>query len=143
MEPLRLETISPAVINDDSARNWFHTLCLLIFETKPGHIRNHLKPKGFLTMVEPLIINVVVGTAHQRGKCVKNPLPYNAVIYPQEGVEVEPDLETLKGVLEGCVAVDVLETFLVSGKSLGIEIIQLGLTVVVVPDIIYSAHNLK
>ena len=40
-EDYRGEAIAYPVIHDDFAGNWFfHTLCLLVFETKPGHIRN-------------------------------------------------------------------------------------------------------
>jgi hypothetical protein len=100
-----------------------------------------LKPKWFLAMVKPLIVDVVIGTAHQSSEGVKNPLPYNAIAHAEKSIEVEADLETLKGVLEGCITVDVLKTFLVSRKSLGIKIIQQGLSVVFLSDIVYFTHN--
>jgi len=141
-EPLRLEAISPAVIDNDGAGFRFHALCLLlIFETQPGHIRNQLQTKRFLAMVKPLVVDVLVGTSHQRGERVKHPFPHEAIAHTQEGIEVEPDLETLKGVLEGCITVDLLNHFRIGGIALPVEVIQLGLAVVLFSDVVYFAHS--
>ena len=59
-------------------------LLVFIFETQPGHIRNHLQTKRFLAMVQPLIVDMLVRTSHQSGECIKHPFPHEAIVHTQE-----------------------------------------------------------
>lgn len=92
-------------------------------------------------MAKPLIVDMLVGTSHQSGERVKHPFPHEAIAHAQEGIEVEPDLETLKGVLEGGITVDLLNHFRIGWIALPVEVIQFGLTVVLFSDVVYFAHN--
>ena len=92
-------------------------------------------------MVKPLIVDMLVGTAHKGGERVKHPFPHEAIVHTQEGIEVEPDLETLKGILEGGITVDLLNHFRIGGIALPVEVIQFGLTAVLFSDVVYFAHN--
>jgi hypothetical protein len=84
---------------------------------------------------------MLVGTSHQSGERIKHPFPHEAITHTQEGIEVEPDLETLKGILEGGITVDLLNHLRIGWIALPVEVIQFGLTVVLFSDVVYSAHN--
>jgi hypothetical protein len=94
---LGFKAVPNPVVDDDGAGLRFHILILHFFifvlETQSIHIRNQFKPKGFLALVEPLIVDVLVGTAHKGSQCIKHSFSDEAVINTEEGESYEYEVE--------------------------------------------------
>ena len=51
-------------------------------------------------MVEPLIVDNIVGNFHHRGESVKHPFTNNAIPRTEKCVDIEADLQALENILE-------------------------------------------
>jgi hypothetical protein len=102
---------------------------LIVLESQFGHIVPEFPIQRFLLVVEPLIVDNIVGHIHHRGESIKHPFPNNTVPSTEQGVDIATDLQTLKDILKGNALVHHLVAPIIVGEGSPIPTVYFGLPV--------------